>query len=116
MCLYNRYDKTDAYIHDLFEILASFNLTERRQFLQFLTGSSRLPVGGWKALAPPLTIVRKSFPAEVDPNDYLPSVMTCQSYMKIPTYRDWEGTTAKAHLARQLRRAMSEGLGAFLLS
>lgn len=30
----------------LFEILSSFETDEQRQFLQFLTGSPRLPIGG----------------------------------------------------------------------
>ena len=41
-----------GYTHDskavqyLFEILSSFNPDEQRLFLQFVTGSPRLPVGG----------------------------------------------------------------------
>jgi E3 ubiquitin-protein ligase TRIP12 len=33
-------------IRFLFEILASYNSEEQRQFLQFVTGSPKLPVGG----------------------------------------------------------------------
>ena len=41
-----------GYTHDsqavrfLFEILCSYEASEQRQFLQFVTGSPRLPVGG----------------------------------------------------------------------
>lgn len=41
-----------GYTHDsravkyLFEILSSYTPAEQRQFLQFVTGSPRLPVGG----------------------------------------------------------------------
>ena len=41
-----------GYTHDsravkhLFEILSSYDAEEQRQFLQFVTGSPRLPVGG----------------------------------------------------------------------
>jgi E3 ubiquitin-protein ligase TRIP12 len=32
---------------------------EKRLFLSFVTGSPRLPSGGFKALSPPLTVVKK---------------------------------------------------------
>jgi E3 ubiquitin-protein ligase TRIP12 len=41
-----------GYTHDsqsvkfLYEILSSYNVDEQRQFIRFLTGSPRLPVGG----------------------------------------------------------------------
>lgn len=34
-------------IKDLLELMISFDTAKRRQFLQFITGSPRLPVGGW---------------------------------------------------------------------
>ena len=70
-------------IRTLYEVMASYNREEQRQFLQFVTGCPRLPVGGFKALSPPLTIVKKSFDSQdVNPDDYLPSVMTCVNYLK----------------------------------
>ena len=65
-------------IVQLFEILASYNQDEQRAFLQFVTGTlhvvillhsftsyvlgcPRLPIGSFKSLTPPLTIVKKSF-------------------------------------------------------
>ena len=43
----------------LYEVMSEYNREEQRQFLQFVTGCPRLPVGGFKALSPPLTIVKK---------------------------------------------------------
>ncbi|VDM44659.1 unnamed protein product [Toxocara canis] len=56
---------------------------QQRKFLQYVTGSSRLPVGGFRSLNPPLTVVRKcqSY-GNVDVD--LPSAMTCFNYLKIP--------------------------------
>ena len=64
-------------IVSLFEILAGYNQEEQRAFLQFVTGAvyklhcdyfqnlnsgcPRLPIGSFKSLTPPLTIVKKSF-------------------------------------------------------
>lgn len=35
---------------------------------------------------PPLTIVRKSFEGTENPDNFLPSVMTCVNYLKLPDY------------------------------
>ncbi|WFD28071.1 HECT-type E3 ubiquitin transferase [Malassezia nana] len=73
-----------SHFQDLLAILASFSLDERRTLLQWLTGSPRLPVGGFAALQPPLTVVRRQPEPPLQPNDYLPSVMTCVNYLKLP--------------------------------
>nr|XP_020497443.1 E3 ubiquitin-protein ligase TRIP12 isoform X7 [Labrus bergylta] len=67
-----------GYTHDsravrfLFEVLSSFDAEQQRLFLQFVTGSPRLPVGGFRSLNPPLTIVRKTFESTENPDDFLP--------------------------------------------
>lgn len=95
----------------LFEIMASYNRDEQRQFLQFVTGCPRLPVGGFKALSPPLTIVKKTFDSpDVNPDDYLPSVMTCVNYLKLPDY------SSKKIMREKLRIASQEGQYCFHLS
>ena len=33
-------------VHNLFEVLSSYDAEEQRKFLSFVTGSPRLPVGG----------------------------------------------------------------------
>lgn len=43
----------------LLEILQELESTQRRAFLQFVTGSPRLPPGGLASLNPKLTVVRK---------------------------------------------------------
>lgn len=41
---------------------------------------------GFRSLNPPLTIVRKSFEGSENPDHFLPSVMTCVNYLKLPDY------------------------------
>ncbi|XP_055903063.1 E3 ubiquitin-protein ligase TRIP12 isoform X3 [Eupeodes corollae] len=94
----------------LFEILASYSEDEQRMFLQFVTGSPRLPTGGFKSLTPPLTIVRKTLDPGQNPNDYLPSVMTCVNYLKLPEYSNSEVMRTK------LKVASTEGRMSFHLS
>lgn len=65
---------------------------------------------GFKALSPPLTVVRKTLDPNVNADDYLPSVMTCVNYLKLPDYSSIEVMRAK------LRVAASEGQHSFHLS
>jgi E3 ubiquitin-protein ligase TRIP12 len=94
----------------LFEIISTYNAQEQRSFLQFVTGSPRLPVGGFKRLNPPLTIVRKAIDPPLNPDDFLPSVMTCVNYLKLPDYSSQEVMREKLH------QAASEGQQSFHLS
>jgi E3 ubiquitin-protein ligase TRIP12 len=91
-------------------MLSEFNDKERRHFLQFVTGCPRLPFGGFKGLNPPLTVVRKTPDSNKKPNDYLPSVMTCVNYIKLPEYTSFD------IMKERFQLAMMEGSGSFHLS
>ncbi|KAF9461243.1 hypothetical protein BDZ94DRAFT_1196596 [Collybia nuda] len=97
-------------IRDLVEILSDYNPSTRRAFLQFITGSPKLPIGGFRGLNPLLTVVRKPHEAPLTADDYLPSVMTCVNYLKLPEY------SSKAVMREKLRVAFQEGVGSFHLS
>jgi len=62
---------------DLINILCELSSEEQKMFLKFVTGSPRLPLGGFKNLNPKLTVVKKQ-PDQFDqtPDEFLPSVMT----------------------------------------
>jgi E3 ubiquitin-protein ligase TRIP12 len=110
--------------------MTNFDIDEQRAFLQFVTGSPRLPVGGkrksllsktfeilyflgFRMLHPPLTIVRKTAENNSDnsnPDSFLPSVMTCVNYLKLPDYSTQEIMKLK------LTTAIRDGQYAFLLS
>ncbi|XP_065841096.1 E3 ubiquitin-protein ligase TRIP12-like isoform X2 [Oscarella lobularis] len=105
-----------GYTHDsravqmLFEIMSSYDLMQRRCFVQFVTGCPHLPVGGFRSLNPPLTIVRKTIEPPLNPDDFLPSVMTCVNYLKLPDY------SSKATMTAKLKQAALEGQHSFHLS
>lgn len=61
-------------------------------------------------MSPPLTIVRKTFEPNENPDDYLPSVMTCVNYLKLPDYSDVRV------MRERLLVASSEGQHSFHLS
>ncbi|WFD43499.1 HECT-type E3 ubiquitin transferase [Malassezia psittaci] len=97
-------------ILDLIAIMTSFDIQERQLFLQWLTGAKRLPMGGFQALQPPLTVVRRDHEPPLTADDYLPSVMTCVNYLKLPRY------TSREVMRQRLYTAVHEGLTSFHLS
>lgn len=104
------YNRDSSAIHRLIDVLSSFSELERRKFSQFLTGSPKLPIGGFKAIRPEFTVVKKRAEDGLSSDDYLPSVMTCANYLKLPDY------TLEELMREQLMRAITEGAGAFHLS
>lgn len=104
------YNADSRSIRNVIDILSSFNANERREFLQFMTGSPKLPIGGWRSLNPPFTVVRKPHEPPIKADSMLPSVMTCAQYLKLPDY------SSKEVLSTQLWRAIRDGSGSFHLS
>jgi len=106
------YEMDSEIITHLFEVLCGFDADWKRLFIQFLTGAPQLSVGGMQKLNPRFTVVRKDpeqwsdLPADM----YLPSVMTCAHYLKLPKY------SSKEILEDRLRKAIVEGQSAFHLS
>ena len=102
------YNASSITVKYLIQVMSGFTISEQRGFLKFVTGSPRLPVGGFKSLHPRLTVVKKS--VDGNPDDYLPSVMTCVNYLKLPDY-------SNTHILRdKLLIAIREGQNSFHLS
>jgi E3 ubiquitin-protein ligase TRIP12 len=88
--LHGYHSKSTEYL-DLLRFMGELDHEERRKFLKFVTGSPRLPNGGFASLEPRLTVVhKKPINASENPDDILPSVMTCQNYIKLPSYSSYE--------------------------
>lgn len=60
--------------------------SQRSSFLKFLTGSKRLPLGGFRNLEPNIKIVKKGSDCHND----LPSCMTCVNYVKCPPFTSYD--------------------------
>jgi len=103
------YTHSSPTVKYLLEIMTELNAEEQRKFLLFVTGSPRLPLGGFQALEPKLTVVRKepTTSGESDPDSYLPSVNCCFYYLKLPEY------SSKSILKERLLFAIENGQGAF---
>ncbi|KAK0641274.1 hypothetical protein B0T16DRAFT_335867 [Cercophora newfieldiana] len=104
------YNMDSKSVKNLLQAMSELTSPQRRAFLQFTTGSPKLPIGGFKSLTPMFTVVCKPSEPPFTSDDYLPSVMTCVNYLKLPDYTDIE------MLKRKLFMAFTEGQGAFHLS
>jgi len=104
------YSMKSQSVINLIEVMSEMDKDEKREFLEFITGTSRLPLGGFKNLNPPFTVVCKTTSSDENPDDFLPSVMTCANYLKLPDYKN------KEILKERLTTAIKEGRGSFHLS
>ena len=104
------YTRSSRAIGFLLDVICDFDDATLATFLKFVTGSPRLPVGGLARLSPRLTIVKKAPEQGISPDAYLPSVMTCANYVKLPDY------SSKAIMKERITTAIYEGQGAFYLS
>ena len=91
----------------LFEVLSSLSASDQRNFLQFVTSSPRLPIGGLAALNPKLNI---SYSTAKGKLDKLPSASTCYCTLRITNY------SSKEVLKEKLLLAIREGRGSFAFS
>lgn len=104
------YDRMSLQYDIFLRYLADLPKEKQRLFLQYATGSPRLPLGGLKNLTPLLSVTKRITPEGESPDLYLPSVMTCQNYIKMPEYSSYEV------LKEKFDYAISEGQGYFVLS
>ena len=104
------FNKNSKIFNDVIKYMTQLDKNDKKKFLIFSTGASRLPIGGFKALSPKLTIVKKACMGNENPDNFLPTVMTCQNYLKIPEYSSYEV------LKKKLDLAMNEGNNEFHLS
>lgn len=117
-------------VRNLLQTMSELSPPQRRDFLQFVTGSPKLPIGGkcrllscrvlslhlltqgtgFKSLNPMFTVVCKPSEPPYTSDDFLISVMTCANYVKLPDYTNIDV------LRKRLLTAIQEGQGAFHLS
>ncbi|KAG0502786.1 hypothetical protein HPP92_002858 [Vanilla planifolia] len=93
---------------NLLDIMLELEHDQRKAFIQFLTGSPRLPIGGLGGFSPPFTVAKRFCLNVVD--EELPSVMTCVNYLKLPAY------SSKEIMRQKILYAITEGRGTFPFS
>jgi E3 ubiquitin-protein ligase TRIP12 len=105
----HQYSIDSAPVQFLARAISELDSEDKKHFLMFLTGSPKLPIGGFKNLVPKFTVVRKDSPDQAA-DSLLPSVMTCMNYFKLPAYSSYEITQDR------LLFAVREGLSSFHFS
>lgn len=104
------YDKTSPQFTYFIQYACNLDKEMKKLFLKFITGSPKLPCGGFAKLNPPLTIAKRIAEEGKAVDLYLPSVMTCQNYLKLPEYTSYES------LHKNFDFALKEGQNSFTLS
>jgi len=97
MAFENGYRLDSPAIQNLLNLMVSFTAVQRRLFLLFVTGSPRLPIGGFPALCPKFTVSCKrpttSTVTDLERARYnavLPSANCCFSLLKLPDYSTFD--------------------------
>lgn len=81
----NGYHRDHGVIKIFWEVIASFDETQKRKLLKFITSCSRPPLLGFKDLYPALCIQN----AGKEP-ERLPTASTCMNLLKLPEVYDKE--------------------------
>ena len=105
------YTSESKQIGMLFDIISEMSKEDQRLFIQFITGYAQLPIGGLASLHPKLSIAKKEDPnGQMNPDEPLPSCMTCMNYFKLPPY------TSKEKMKMKIMKAIHEGTTLFDLT
>ena len=104
--LYENYNEQTPIIKYFWEIIESYDNDERAEFLQFVTGSSKVPLEGFCALQG-IGGVNKFLISKVFDKNYdrLPTAHTCTNQLDLPEYPN------KEILKQRLKVALKEGKG-----
>ncbi|GLG99343.1 E3 ubiquitin-protein ligase Smurf1 [Gryllus bimaculatus] len=78
----NGYTENDKVIRNFWEVFHELPLEQKKKFLQFLTGSDRIPIQGMKSI--------KIFFQPTPDEKYLPVAHTCFNLLDLPRYRTKE--------------------------
>jgi E3 ubiquitin-protein ligase HUWE1 len=105
---YHQYRLSDNMIVWFWEVLRSFNREERALFLQFVTGTSKVPLGGFGSLQGMRGAQRFSIHKAYGSAGLLPSAHTCFNQLDLPVYVTQEELREKLLLAV---KEGSEGFG-----
>lgn len=91
---YRGYDKTDQVIEWFWQCLRSWPAERKSRLLQFTTGTSRVPVNGFKDLQGSDGPRRFTIEKSGDPQG-LPRSHTCFNRLDLPPYQDYESLETK---------------------
>ena len=104
---YHNYTADSQVILWFWEVLYEFSREEKAEFLQFVTGSSKVPLEGFKALPGMGGFQKFQIHKSFASTDRLPTAHTCMNQLDLPEY------PTKEKLKNRLKFAISEGKEGF---
>ncbi|KAF2105538.1 hypothetical protein BDV96DRAFT_655553 [Lophiotrema nucula] len=100
---YHNYTAASPQIQWLWRAIRSFDKEERAKLLQFVTGTSKVPLNGFKELEGMNGFSRFNIHRDYGSKERLPSSHTCFNQLDLPEYESYED------LRKQLYTAMTAG-------
>ncbi|KAK5120192.1 hypothetical protein LTR85_006398 [Meristemomyces frigidus] len=100
---YHNYQATSPQIQWFWRAVRSFDKEEKAKLLQFVTGTSKVPLNGFKELEGMNGFARFNIHRDYSSNQKLPSSHTCFNQLDLPEYESYE------HLRQQMYTAITAG-------
>ncbi|KAF4550186.1 E3 ubiquitin-protein ligase TOM1-like protein [Elsinoe fawcettii] len=100
---YHNYTQTSPQVQWFWRAVRSFDAEEKAKLLQFVTGTSKVPLNGFKELEGMNGFSRFNIHRDFGSKDRLPSSHTCFNQLDLPEYESYEA------LRKQLYTAMTVG-------
>ncbi|KAI9824603.1 MAG: hypothetical protein M1832_001693 [Thelocarpon impressellum] len=100
---YHNYSASSSQIQWFWRAVRSFDKEERAKLLQFVTGTSKVPLNGFKELEGMNGFSRFNIHRDYVSKDRLPSSHTCFNQLDLPEYESYEA------LRQQVYTAMTAG-------
>ena len=96
---YNNYSPSSEQIQWFWRAVKSFDNEERAKLLQFATGTSKVPLNGFKELSGASGTCKFSIHRDYGTTDRLPSSHTCFNQIDLPAYESYETLRGSVLLA-----------------
>lgn len=105
---YKGFQKTSTHIQWFWRALRSFEKEDKAKFLQFVTGTSKVPLQGFASLEGMNGVQKFSIHMDSRGGDRLPAAHTCFNQLDLPQYESYEKLRQSLLLAI---RECTEGFG-----
>ncbi|TMS38017.1 hypothetical protein L596_004833 [Steinernema carpocapsae] len=105
---YKTYTKSSPQIQWFWRALRSFEREDLAKFLQFVTGTSKVPLQGFSTLEGMNGVQKFSIHCDYRSNDRLPAAHTCFNQLDLPQYENYEKLRSMLLMAI---RECTEGFG-----
>lgn len=100
---YHNYQATSPQIQWFWRAVRSFDKEEKAKLLQFVTGTSKVPLNGFKELEGMNGFAKFNIHRDYSNKEKLPSSHTCFNQLDLPEYESYE------HLRQQVYTAITAG-------